>query len=882
MVHRLVLVFFLVVAICGAPSYGILQTGAAEAQAAIVSDGFESGNFTKLPWVTGGPANWTVSTGSYSGNYAAESPATLNKDELSYLQLSLEAGAGSVITFNYRVSSEAGSDFLQFYLDDAPQVIDPQITDLNMQGWSGEIPWSQASYLIELPGLHTFKWVYKKNSILSTALFDKVWIDDIAITDASTPTYTVNASVTGGHGTITCPPTDVIHGDKTSCTITPEPGYHLETLFDNDKDSWSRLLGSNFILTNVSANHTIVGTFSNVADNIETFETRNLRKLPWRTGVIANGNINTDVPGWSVTLSGNNGGYAAESPATLQAFEKSYLETSVYIPNDGDIVSFWFKVSSDPDGGDFFDFYVDGVPVSYQVWYGELGWGQYNHTIDTAGPHTFRWEYYKNNVAGVGHDRAWVDDITFPVGVVPVFTDATDTETFETGDFFRFPWAHVGDVNWNISALGSGYQSFFAAESGSIGSDQKSSIETRFFVPADGDLTFRYKVSSEISKEVGLGDFLRFYVDGIEQGTGWSGEIDWLPASFPVLAGQHTFKWEYSKDGSVDFGSDKAWIDDVVFPGVVYKPTYDINAYVTGGMGGVGGTVTCPSTAAHGDPLICTIVAAPGYHLASIIDNSKSMSLPTLGEYTIDSILNNHTIAVSFVSDSYVEDFETGNLTKFPWYPVTLWSVNSSNRYAGSYAVQAPLSLIDGGSSTLQTTLSVPADCTMTFMYRVASFAGGSTLKFLIDDAPPPSQSPSEWDIETPWTQASYQIGAGIHSFKWQYSKGFTVGGEVDSAWLDDIIIPGAAIFDLPVMLVNGNNIAFKTTLQDAYDAAVNNDEIRLKAGAFVGGLFSNKNVVVTIKGGYESTFTTTSTKTAIGKTTINAGTVRMNDITVQ
>jgi hypothetical protein len=299
-------------------------------------------------------------------------------------------------------------------------------------------------------------------------------------------------------------------------------------------------------------------------------------------------------------------------------------------------------------------------------------------------------------------------------------------------------------------------------------------------------------------------------------------------------------------------------------------------------MGGVGGTVSCPSTAAHGSPLICTIVAAPGYHLASIFDNSKSMPLPSLGEYTIDSVLSGHIIAVSFVSDSYVEDFETGNLTKFPWYPVTLWNVNSSNRYSGSYAAQAPLSLIDGGSSTLHTTLSVPADCTMTFMYRVVSFAGGSTLKFLIDDAPPLSQSPSEWNAETPWMQANYQVSAGIHSFKWKYSKEFTVGDEVDSAWIDDIIIPGAVIVDLPVMLVNGNNISFKTTLQDAYDSAVNNDEIRLKAEASVGGLLANKNVAVTIKGGYENTFTTTSTKTTIGKTTINAGTVRMYDIAVQ
>jgi hypothetical protein len=43
----------------------------------------------------------------------------------------------------------------------------------------------------------------------------------------------------------------------------------------------------------------------------------------------------------------------------------------------------------------------------------------------------------------------------------------------------------------------------------------------------------------------------------------WSGEVPWTVASFPVGSGSHTFKWEYSKDGSVNSGSDKVWIDDI-------------------------------------------------------------------------------------------------------------------------------------------------------------------------------------------------------------------------------------------------------------------------------------------------------------------------------
>jgi hypothetical protein len=33
-----------------------------------------------------------------------------------------------------------------------------------------------------------------------------------------------------------------------------------------------------------------------------------------------------------------------------------------------------------------------------------------------------------------------------------------------------------------------------------------------------------------------------------------------------VTAGTRTFKWKYSKDGSISKSYDSAWIDDIVFP----------------------------------------------------------------------------------------------------------------------------------------------------------------------------------------------------------------------------------------------------------------------------------------------------------------------------
>lgn len=46
-----------------------------------------------------------------------------------------------------------------------------------------------------------------------------------------------------------------------------------------------------------------------------------------------------------------------------------------------------------------------------------------------------------------------------------------------------------------------------------------------------------------------------------------SGTVAWSQASFPVAAGTHTYKFEYSKDNSQSSGSDCAWVDNIIFPG---------------------------------------------------------------------------------------------------------------------------------------------------------------------------------------------------------------------------------------------------------------------------------------------------------------------------
>ena len=138
-------------------------------------------------------------------------------------------------------------------------------------------------------------------------------------------------------------------------------------------------------------------------------------------------------------------------------------------------------------------------------------------------------------------------------------------EDFETGNFNAFGWT-MGTYPWTIDT--STYHSGnYAARSGSITHSQSSTMEIIRILSSAGTLSFWYKISSEANY-----DFLKFSVDGIVQGS-WSGTVDWTQVSFTIPAGQHTFKWAYTKDASVSSGSDCAWIDDIIFPtSIAYTP----------------------------------------------------------------------------------------------------------------------------------------------------------------------------------------------------------------------------------------------------------------------------------------------------------------------
>ncbi len=135
---------------------------------------FESADFSAYDWQTNGSAPWDVTSSvEYEGNFAAES-GNITDNQYSQLSVTVQVQNAGQLSFERKVSSESGWDFLKFYIDGAIQ-----------DSVSGEIDWTQVSYQI-MPGTHTFTWKYQKDQSVSAGS-DQAWLDFVVFPPLSIP-----------------------------------------------------------------------------------------------------------------------------------------------------------------------------------------------------------------------------------------------------------------------------------------------------------------------------------------------------------------------------------------------------------------------------------------------------------------------------------------------------------------------------------------------------------------------------------------------------------------------------------------------------------------------------------------------------------------------
>jgi len=133
-----------------------------------------------------------------------------------------------------------------------------------------------------------------------------------------------------------------------------------------------------------------------------------------------------------------------------------------------------------------------------------------------------------------------------------------------------------------------------------------------------------------------------------------------------------------------------------------------------------------------------------------------------------------------------VEDWETGNFTKFPWQPGGNhdWMITDQNPWEGMYCANSGV-ITYLQSSDLSIIYSSADFDSISFYLKTSTEADYDQLYFYID-----STTQGCWSGETPWTRVAFPVTAGEHYFKWSYLKDIGEDMGEDRVWIDYIVFP--------------------------------------------------------------------------------------------
>jgi len=133
----------------------------------IQSEGFENQNFNQFNWQNSTLA-WVIDgSEKWEGNFSANS-GVVGNNQTAVLNLIINTLHNDSIAFRLKVSSEAGYDFLNFFIDNEKK-----------NAWSGEVDWQYVVYPVN-KGIHTFEWQYDTDA--SEALGqNRAWIDNVLL-----------------------------------------------------------------------------------------------------------------------------------------------------------------------------------------------------------------------------------------------------------------------------------------------------------------------------------------------------------------------------------------------------------------------------------------------------------------------------------------------------------------------------------------------------------------------------------------------------------------------------------------------------------------------------------------------------------------------------
>jgi len=406
--------------------------------------------------ITNAVSESSENSGDGGTSYQLGGVGLLADGEMAGIEVSL-TGSG-VLSFDWKVSSEADYDWLSFY------EVGSDRTN-RISGTGGD--WEHVSVTVEgePDADHTFRWEYEKDPTSDYVGEDCGWVDAILWA----PAYELVVNIGNGDGMFT-------NGAVVSISADAPPDYHEFNHWIGDTNTVNDVYTPDTTIVMTGTNLMVRATYKSILYPLVVNQGSGSGSYPFGSVATVTADPNPlymEFLRWTGDAAGQLGDPSARSakltvpdaPASVTAtytisisrvagcYGRTFTESGVsggismdagagspsdtpalklggpgIVPDDGfaaietevsgsGTISFWWKVSSE-SAADYLKFKVDGSEAASIS--GTKGpWVQVSQWVE--GPsvtHTLRWEYVKNGSLASSTDAGWVDDIIW-TGDVP-------------------------------------------------------------------------------------------------------------------------------------------------------------------------------------------------------------------------------------------------------------------------------------------------------------------------------------------------------------------------------------------------------------------------------------------------------------------------------
>ena len=172
-----------------------------------------------------------------------------------------------------------------------------------------------------------------------------------------------------------------------------------------------------------------------------------------------------------------------------------------------------------------------------------------------------------------------------------------------------------------------------------------------------------------------------------------------------------------------------------------------------------------------------------------ILDENFDPVCGVIAEYYPDSLDPNSPYVKVYwgcglPGSEIIEPFETGDLSLFDWQidPTYPWVIDNQHAYEGTYCMKSGNQQVLESTSTMQVTVNIPADGIMSFFGKISCENSWDYGYFYIDGV-----QRGSYTGESNWSEKTFDITAGDHTFKWEYTEDYIISQGDDCFYVDYI-----------------------------------------------------------------------------------------------